>query len=72
MPNRANRTIAAHSFACAPHPLPTAASVAAAAKVAAMPTSIGGPLVTNGLSDRANMAQNVVHAGNVAWYFRAA
>jgi hypothetical protein len=43
-----------YSLACTAHPPPTAARVATTAKVAAMPASIGRPLLTNGLSDRAN------------------
>ncbi len=57
MPNSANSAIAAYrpySFACTAQPPPTAASVATAANVAAMPTSIGSPLLTNARSDRAN------------------
>jgi hypothetical protein len=41
-------------LACTAHPPPTAAGVATTAKVAAMPVSMGRPLLTNGLSDRAN------------------
>jgi len=56
-PNNANSAIAAYrpySFTCTAQPPPTAASVATAANVAAMPTRIGRPLPMNRRSDRAN------------------
>ena len=56
-PNSASSAMAANRpywFAATAHPPATAASVATAAKVSAMPNSIGNPLRTNGRSARAN------------------
>ena len=56
MPNTASSTIAAirpYSLAWTAHAPPTAASVATAANVTAIPMSRGSPLRTNGWSARA-------------------
>jgi hypothetical protein len=56
MPNAASSTIAAmrpYSFAWIAQAPPTAASVATAANVTAIPISRGSPLLTNGWSARA-------------------
>ena len=57
MPNSASSTIAPQRpywLAATAQPPPTAASVATTAKVSAMPSSSGRPLLTKGCSARAN------------------